>query len=846
MPTLKEKLEIVEQQILEGKRVLSYALQYAGISAVSPNDNAPDVYETLQSYADKIRRLQLANSLIFEFTIPEENLTKYKRTVVLPMSGLNYNQIAQDIVNSDTGYTGTSTLALDEEEKNNPYDEHVIKDVWGNDITDGNYDIEFSEDELREYLSESETEEMMEAMGKLGIPVIKSSDNNAEEQAEEDIPDYQFTVDWGDGTTAEYNSSADINAIYHTYEQPGTYDVAINGFYRVIKNGNERNGSLIVDESEFLDKDGVAVFESSNYSMCNNLVKVIAWGNTRLRLLTNAFYGCRNLAQIPMYDTTNSFVDVTNCAQIFAYTALEEIPYDSNAERGLFSGCKKVTTFAGAFYTCHNLKGPIPPKLIENCSSCTNVGSMFAYSSKISGSIPVGMFDGMPNLTNASEVFAYTQVSGELPERLFPNNPKITTIAKLFYMTNVTGTIGSNFISSLSSLRDMRQAFYGCTGITAITADAFSGLTANDINCMQAFYNTGIREIPAGLIESMTGTGHTYVSMFSLNDNLVSIPSSIFSSMNNIRDARRMFDSCPNLTSSLPTPPPSGDWDNEENIRKWYGIFAQNTKMVDYSSIPLELGGNGDRKFTNRHVGAIVLADKTLVDPINYSYNSSNRPIGIVYTDNGDDNIRFMALGDLVRAWTDTQANCVDTPIPNTTSYTHYNWNRYSGKTYTEQLINWTGYTNDTTHYPAHRYANEYTAGNVSAGEWFIGDISDIWDMFTERGLLKNAADKIIAGGGGFSTSNCYTVRETPNGTVYWTTSEYSNRSGITIRNYGGYASTDNKWRNSSVRPVSVTTAPVGPIYNKVDLSLPSGTLWSDKNIGAMTEEEGGLFFQWG
>ena len=117
MPTLKEKLEIVEKQILDGKRVLSYALQYAGISAVSPNDNAPDVYETLQSYADKIRRLQLANSLILEFTIPEGNLTKYKRTVVLPMSGLNFNQIAQDIVNSDTGYTRTSTLALDEEEE---------------------------------------------------------------------------------------------------------------------------------------------------------------------------------------------------------------------------------------------------------------------------------------------------------------------------------------------------------------------------------------------------------------------------------------------------------------------------------------------------------------------------------------------------------------------------------------------------------------------------------------------------------------------------------------------------------------------------------------------------------
>lgn len=34
--------------------------------------------------------------------------------------------------------------------------------------------------------------------------------------------------------------------------------------------------------------------------------------------------------------------------------------------------------------------------------------------------------------------------------------------------------------------------------------------------------------------------------------------------------------------------------------------------------------------------------------------------------------------------------------------------------------------------------------------------------------------------------------------------------------------------------------------YEAVDLGLPSGTLWSDKNIGAATEEDAGLYFQWG
>ena len=34
--------------------------------------------------------------------------------------------------------------------------------------------------------------------------------------------------------------------------------------------------------------------------------------------------------------------------------------------------------------------------------------------------------------------------------------------------------------------------------------------------------------------------------------------------------------------------------------------------------------------------------------------------------------------------------------------------------------------------------------------------------------------------------------------------------------------------------------------YEAVDLGLPSGTLWANKNIGAATEDDAGLYFQWG
>ena len=35
-------------------------------------------------------------------------------------------------------------------------------------------------------------------------------------------------------------------------------------------------------------------------------------------------------------------------------------------------------------------------------------------------------------------------------------------------------------------------------------------------------------------------------------------------------------------------------------------------------------------------------------------------------------------------------------------------------------------------------------------------------------------------------------------------------------------------------------------LYKAIDLSLPSGNLWADRNIGAATPEDAGLYFQWG
>ena len=795
--TLLEKLEAIEKQVLDGKRALSYALQYVGITAVEPNDNKPDSYETFQSYADKIKRLQLANSMIFEYNIPTGNLTKYKRTIVLPIYGLSLNTIAKTIISSDTEYTPTNsiqTLELKDADYNNEIPHNInpyINDVWGNEIMDGNYTITI--DELQQYLNDEETIEMVNAMKSLGISVTNDISSLADSEAT-----YAFTVDWGDGTTAEYTTTASTDAIYHTYANGGTYDVSISGNFRRIYNGPDNNGVVVENGANYLDKDGTTIPNNGNYAGCNYLIKVIAWGNTRLTNMASAFYRCKKLSSIPMYDTTNSFVDVTDCSDIFRETALQEIPYDSNVERGLFSGCENVTSFARAFYSCSSLSGSIPVKFIDGCPKVTSTTGMFAYCSKITGSIPVGMLDGMTSLTNPSEMFASCNLDGELSADLFKNNPNVTTIYRIFYnCQKITGIIKVGFISNLTKLTDMRQAFYNCKGITGFESGAFANITSNSINCRDAFYNSGIQEIPEGLIESMTGTNNWFERMFSNCTSLTTIPSTIFSKMSNIGNARGMFQLCTNLTSATPDAPISGDWDSIEGMEKWYGVFAGSNNMSDYNTMILELGGNGNRKFSGYNVGSIVLSDKTFVDPINYTYDANNKPIGICYYDNGTKKY-CTALADITRTWTRTQAECVDTPIPNISDVNvAYNGTRYEGENYTEIMRNWSGYTNDKDVYPAWKYIDEYSAGNAVAGDWFFPDATDLWDLFCMRGLTKNACDKIIASGG-FTTSTCYPLRD---GTWYWASAESSATNSWRVpTGFGGVDSWGYKWNSGYVR----------------------------------------------
>ena len=869
---IKTKLEAVYQElegakanIASSKEDIANALRFNGITNVSDT-------ETFARYAELIRRLKSANAMVLEFQIPEATTT-YKRTVVLPMqfgvagnNGATLNTIAKELIAMDPATTDLNPGDTAEPVDNEPdYSEHLIQDVYGNTIMDGNFTIPMND--IDNYLSEEEAAEFIAAAENLGYSVTESGistmsvgDDGSFEPST--TATYSYTVDWGDGSPEcifdEAKSYADNKAaIWHTYASAGVYDVTINGTYKRIYTQGDDQSNWVEDGEYVQDSDGTNIVNSDNYAMRNYLIAVIAWGNTLLTNMESAFRGCSKLADIPMYDTTNSFIDVTSFSYAFRKcTSLKSLPFNANTNKGLFSGCEKATDFSYTFRDCTGLTEPIPIKIIDGCPNVTTVAGMFAYNTNMTGSIPTGMFAGLTALTNASEVFANcSKMNGEISSDLFADCPNVTTIYRLFYgCTSITGTVDREFIGGLSKLTDMRQAFYNCKGITGFASDAFYNIKSDNINCRDAFYGSGITSIPSGLLEAMTGKNLMMERMFGNCTSLTSIPATCLANLK-VANARGIFGGCTALASALPEANP--DWNTYEGIQRWYGAFAK-TNLSDNNTVCLELGGDGNRKFSEGKVGAIVLADNTMVDPKDYKYSSSNVPIGIVYADtyinptvstptiaNGAGNvvasdaggavhkIYATVLNDTTRQWTNGQVNAEDiTTITNTSNvevgYNKFTWDeegaiatrnttRYNGEAYTKAINDWrvdksmatytaeSGYLKTgTDKYDAVEFVNMYNltshgSGSVANKRCFLPDGADLWDQFTQMYLIKKACDKIIAGEGGYTTGNCYPMRD---GTYYWASAEGSSTGAWYCSTTNAYLSGwSNKWSSLYVRP---------------------------------------------
>ena len=195
--------------------------------------------------------------------------------------------------------------------------------------------------------------------------------------------EFNFQVDWGDGTTETGITNDNISTkSKHQYQNAGTYDIKIKGKYESLQ---------CPSSSE----------DAENY---DKLKKIKQWGTTGLKSV--ALFYCSNLNEIAS-PTKNSFINLIDI--YLGDTSIQSIPED------LFANCPNVTNFSSTFFRCSNLTS-IPENLFANCPNVTSFQGTFEHCSNLT-SIPEKLFDNCENVENFWATFyGCNNLTGNAPE----------------------------------------------------------------------------------------------------------------------------------------------------------------------------------------------------------------------------------------------------------------------------------------------------------------------------------------------------------------------------------------------------------------------------------------------
>ncbi len=115
--------------------------------------------------------------------------------------------------------------------------------------------------------------------------------------------DYDFMIDWGDGTIEHITQTADAgtkNYIRHTYKEPWSAEIIITGKCHGFGFSKDRRKISIIDS-------GVALWD------------VKQWGNVKLHNKGRQFFGCNYLKKITATDNLN-LNGITNMSNMFRST----------------------------------------------------------------------------------------------------------------------------------------------------------------------------------------------------------------------------------------------------------------------------------------------------------------------------------------------------------------------------------------------------------------------------------------------------------------------------------------------------------------------------------------------
>ncbi len=295
---------------------------------------------------------------------------------------------------------------------------------------------------------------------------------------------YNFTVDYGDGTVQKVTSYNDENRI-HTYANAGTYEVSITGlcegwsFFNITNNREN-----IVEFKQW----GVIRAKHIDFASCTNLTGKIPIPTTNsfnemdsLRLL---FYGCTNLTcKIPsnLFKNGSHIVTLRNVFNFCGVTG--------NIPANLFSNCTNMENLTYIFGGAESITGNIPENLLKNNTKLKGEGAegIFSEMHNISGEIPEGLLENCTEITSVFRLFDRCEkLTGNIPEKLLYNCKKVNSVGCMFKeCTGLTGSIPENFLTNLTEITRIDEMFSGCKNLSDSSIKIPAIIQTNAWHCFE-------------------------------------------------------------------------------------------------------------------------------------------------------------------------------------------------------------------------------------------------------------------------------------------------------------------------------------------------------------------------
>lgn len=368
-------------------------------------------------------------------------------------------------------------------------------------------------------------------------------------------------VNWGDGSAPETFTEATYPS--HEYAETGKrYEVTVAGTVTTL---NANNTKMFPTASK------------------KSLVAIKQWGNIGLTNMRGAFYQCSNLAEVAA-DPDDAFSLVNTMMQSFYQcSSLKSIP------EGLFDNCPDVTTFQYAFQDCKALES-VPATLFAKTPKVTSFQCVFQGCTSLAA-IPAGLFDAATaeGLTFASCFSGCTGLTA-IPADLFANCVNATTFSSAFDgCKNITEIPAGLFRNNAKA--NYMASIFANTGVTAVPAGLFDGITAEKVNFGSCFKKcTALETIPAGLFDKCLHVT-TFSNLFEGCTSLKAIPAGLFDNCTEATNFMSVFLGCTSLTSV-----PTGLFDNNKLVFNFKTCFSGCTGLTGESPFSTISVGGVDTK----------------------------------------------------------------------------------------------------------------------------------------------------------------------------------------------------------------------------------------------------------